>query len=68
MNYMTYQSRLTYIIELLEKESIVTPKIMSEKYECSTKTINRMIGHLRESGYNIKWCRKRKSYCLISNE
>ncbi|QNR25664.1 HTH domain-containing protein [Croceimicrobium hydrocarbonivorans] len=64
MDYITYQSRLSYIVELLEKEAVVTPVGMSEKYECSTKTINRMIAHLRESGYNIKWCRKRKSYCL----
>jgi biotin operon repressor len=64
MNYLTYQKRLAYLLELLTKEATVSPSIMSKKFECSTKTIKRMVTHLREDGYEIKWCRKKKSYVI----
>lgn len=65
MHYSLYHQRLDYIIELLSKEAFLTPQYLAEKFDCSPRTIRRMINDLRDIGYNIEWCKKQKSYILL---
>jgi biotin operon repressor len=59
MDYKTYAQRLDYLKELIEKGQLLSPKDLSEKFECSERTIRKMINDLRESGIEIKYSRKK---------
>jgi biotin operon repressor len=59
MDYKTYAQRLDYLKELIEKGQLSSPKDLSEKFECSERTISKMINDLRESGIEIKYSRKK---------
>jgi biotin operon repressor len=59
MDYKTYAQRLDYLKELIEKGQLSSPKDLSEKFECSERTIRKMINDLRESGIEIKYSRKK---------
>lgn len=62
MDYSTYQQRLCYILELLSRETPLTPVSLALKFDCSSRTIRRMINVLRDEGHPIGWCRNRKCY------
>ncbi len=62
MNYIDYTIRLKYVLELIEKGGLSSPKEVAERFECSEKTIRNMINVLREQGHNIKYSRISKKY------
>jgi len=64
MDYYTYSERLNYLLELIEKNRLISPKQIAESFDCSEKTIRRMINCLRLKGYSIKYCRKEMKYIL----
>ena len=64
MNYLKYNEKINYLLEMIEKERLTSMKQASEKFECSRSTIKRMIKTLREQGYLIKYCHKTKKYFL----
>ncbi len=64
MNYLTYNEKINYLLEMIEKERLTSMKQASEKFECSRSTIKRMIKTLREQGHSIKYCHKTKIYFL----
>jgi len=63
-NYLTYAKRLDYLLELIEKGWINTPKQISEKFNCSDKTARNLISRLRERGHFIDYCKFSKKYFL----
>jgi predicted DNA-binding transcriptional regulator YafY len=67
MDYITYSRRLTQILGRIESQRLESPKQIALSFGVSEKTIRRMINHLRESGYPIEYCRKRKKYLLRSH-
>lgn len=66
MNYLTYTERLNYLLEMIEKGQLLSLKQASDKFDCSERTIRRMINGLREQGHQIKYSRKNMIY-LIEN-
>ena len=64
MNYLTYNEKINYLLEMIEKGRLTSMKQASEKFECSKSTIKRMIKTLREQGQPIKYCPKTKKYFL----
>lgn len=64
MNYLTYTERLNYLLEMIEKEQLLSLKQASEKFECSQRTIIRMLNTLREKGHDIYYCKTTKKYFL----
>lgn len=64
MNYITYSERLEYLIDLIRKERIGSPKIVAERFGCSEKTIRNMINCLRNKGFEITYCKYNKKYLL----
>ncbi|MCD6090354.1 MAG: HTH domain-containing protein [Bacteroidales bacterium] len=64
MNFITYQKRLSYLLGLIEKESVHSPKQMARQFSCNEKTVRGMINKLREQGYEIAYSRKVKKYLL----
>jgi len=63
-DYLTYSKRLEYLLELIEKGWINTPKQICEKFNCCDKTARNMINRLRKSGFEIEYCKCRKKYYL----
>jgi len=65
MDYLTYAKRLRYTLELIKKGTLHSPNQLARKFDCSEKTVRRMINELRSEGYNIKYSRKYIKYILI---
>lgn len=62
MNYLTYTEKLNYLFEMIEKGQLLSLKQASEKFECSERTIKRMLKTLRMQGYNIEYCKSTKKF------
>lgn len=63
-DYVTYSKRLDYLVELIEKGCISTPKQISERFNCCDKTARNMINTLRDKGFEIEYCKCCKKYYL----
>ncbi len=50
MTPIEYLENITYILKLLKKEHSFTVKELTQKFNCSTKTIQRMFKELRAEG------------------
>lgn len=64
MNFITYQERLNYVLDLIEKGSLRSPKQVANQFFCNEETVREMINNLREQGYKIAYSRKVKKYLL----
>lgn len=64
MDYFTYWRRLEYLLELIEKERLSSPSDLTEKFECSERTVRKMINDLRRRGHSIKYSRNRAKYFI----
>ncbi len=64
MDYLTYSTRLDYLLELIEDGKLTSPKILAEKFDCSEKTVRNMINCLREKGFEIEYNKCIKKYYL----
>lgn len=64
MDYITYSERLDYLLEMIGKGRICSPKQISDKYDCCDKTARNMINRLREKGYEIEYCKTTYKYFL----
>jgi len=64
MDYIKYTQRLEYLLDLINKGQVSSPKIVAERFYCSEKTIRNMINRLREKGYNIYFSRGIKKYVV----
>lgn len=64
MDYLTYTEKLNYLIEMIQNERLISSKQASEKFNCSERTIRRMLQALREQGSQIKYCQKIKKYFI----
>ncbi|SHG64686.1 HTH domain-containing protein [Chryseolinea serpens] len=66
MNFLIYSERLAYLHDLAVKGGLRSPEQLCAKFECSERTIRRMIHHLRQRGVHIEYDKKRKKY-IVSN-
>jgi DeoR/GlpR family transcriptional regulator of sugar metabolism len=68
MDYRSYEQRLNYLVELLEKNRFRSLENMAERFSCSTRTIKRMLNHLRDRGHVIKYDRLQKKYFILKDK
>ncbi|MCB9211816.1 MAG: hypothetical protein H6609_20835 [Ignavibacteriales bacterium] len=68
MNFRERKQRLDYLLEMIEKGQCISLTQVAEKFNCCSKTVERMIFKLRKNGYNIKYCRKLEKYKLIDKK
>ncbi|MFP4367336.1 MAG: HTH domain-containing protein [Bacteroidales bacterium] len=64
MGYIEYHERLDYLLKLIKKDMVRSPKECAEKFNCSEKTIRNMINVLRSKGHKIYYNRYAKKYML----
>ncbi len=67
MNFLDYSEHLDYLLEMIEKGRISSPKQIAQKFNCCDKTARNMVNQLREKGYNIKYDRDSEKY-FIKND
>jgi DeoR/GlpR family transcriptional regulator of sugar metabolism len=68
MDYLSYEKRLEYILELIEKNRFRSIEQVAKSFNCSTRTIKRMLSHLREKGHQILYDRLEKKYHIKKEE
>ncbi|PIQ34956.1 MAG: hypothetical protein COW63_02800 [Bacteroidetes bacterium CG18_big_fil_WC_8_21_14_2_50_41_14] len=62
MDYISYTEKLNYLHEMIEKGQLLSLKQVSEKFDCSERTIQRMIHILRKQGYQIIYSKTNRKY------
>jgi len=68
MDYLSYEKRLEYILELIQRNRFRSIENVASGFGCSTRTVKRMISHLRETGHDIQYDRLEKKYYLKKEE
>ncbi|WP_429380301.1 helix-turn-helix domain-containing protein [Mucilaginibacter sp. UYCu711] len=68
MDYRSYEKRLDYILELIQKNRFRTIAAAAERFGCSTRTVKRMLDHLRDRGLDIRYDRLQKKYYIKVKE
>ncbi|MCB4807937.1 HTH domain-containing protein [Tamlana sp. 62-3] len=66
MTYRERKEKEQHILSLIEKERLICLEKVAQDYQCSKRTVERMIKELREEGNNIVFCRKRCKYFIDS--
>ncbi len=68
MDYRSYEKRLDYIVELITKNRFRSIEDAANRFSCSTRTIKRMLNHLRDRGHDIQYDRLQKKYFIKEKE
>lgn len=64
MDYDQYKQRLSYLTELASKGRLLSLGQVASHFDCSKRTVKRMIGHLRNKGISIKYNRTLKKFTI----
>jgi|CryBogDrversion2_7_1035282.scaffolds.fasta_scaffold63456_2 predicted DNA-binding transcriptional regulator YafY len=68
MDYRSYQIRLNYVLELIEKNRFISVESAAKRFSVSTRTVKRMLDHLRDQGHDVQYDRKKKKYFIKKEE
>lgn len=68
MDFLSYEKRLLYILELIEKDRFGSLEGVSKRFGCSSRTVKRMFSVLREKGHDIRYDRRKKKYFIKIDE
>jgi predicted DNA-binding transcriptional regulator YafY len=68
MDYRSYQIRLNYVLELIEKNRFISVESAAQRFSISTRTVKRMLDHLRDQGHDVQYDRKKKKYFIKKEE
>lgn len=64
MTYAERKEKESHLLYLIEHKRLSSLEKVANDYECSKRTIKRMLNSLREEGYHIIYCRKSNKYLL----
>ncbi|MBA3901762.1 MAG: HTH domain-containing protein [Bacteroidetes bacterium] len=62
MDFATYSVRLEYLLDMAIQDRLLSINQVSEKFNCSERTINRMLNALRDKGFDIEYCKRQKRF------
>ena len=65
MKFIERKQKVEYLLEMIEKDRCISLKQIAEKFECSERTVGRMIADLKEEGHEIHYCKSTKKYTKI---
>jgi DeoR/GlpR family transcriptional regulator of sugar metabolism len=68
MDYRSYEKRLDYVLELINKQRFRSVDEAAIRFGCSSRTVKRMLNHLRDRGYDIQYNRLEKKYFIKEKE
>lgn len=64
MTYSERKEKESHLLYLIEHKRLSSLEKVANDYDCSKRTIKRMLNSLRIEGYNIIYCRKSNKYLL----
>lgn len=64
MTYTERKEKEKYLLYLIEYERLISLGNVANDFECSVRTVKRMLGSLRNEGETIVYCRKNNNYLL----
>ena len=64
MTYAEKKEKEKYLLYLIEQQRLLNLRNIADEYNCSVRTIKRMLTNLRNEGYNICYCKARKRYYI----
>lgn len=64
MTYAERKEKEKHLLYLIEHNRLHCLKKMASDYDCSKRTIKRMLANLREEGYNIVYSRVSNKYVI----
>jgi len=64
MTYAERKEKESYLLYLIEHKRLNSLEKVAVDYNCSIRTIKRMLSGLRYEGYNIRYCRKSNKYFI----
>ncbi|WP_308990450.1 hypothetical protein QLS71_003070 [Mariniflexile litorale] len=64
MTYSERKEKENHLLYLIEHKRLSDLEKVANDYECSVRTIKRMISNLRNEGKTIMYCRKSNKYLL----
>ncbi|CAD0009624.1 hypothetical protein FLACHUCJ7_04316 [Flavobacterium chungangense] len=64
MTYTERKEKESYLLYLIEHKRLNSLEKVAGDYNCSIRTIKRMLNSLRYEGYNIRYCRKSNKYFM----
>ena len=62
MKFTERKKKLDYLLEMIEKGQCISTKQIAEKFNCSNRTVERMIAELKEEGIPIQYCKGSNKY------
>ena len=63
-NHFKVTAQQEYLLELIMKGRCISLEQTAKSFQCSKRTIKRMIAELREEGKNIKYSRSNMKFYL----
>lgn len=64
MTYSERKEKEKHLLYLIEQERLLSIEKVATDYNCSIRTIKRMLNDLRTDGNDIYYCRKCNKYLL----
>lgn len=64
MTYPERKEKEKHLLYLIEQERLFNLENVAKDYNCSVRTVKRMLENLRNEGENIAYCRKNNKYIL----
>lgn len=68
MRFNDKKQKLDYLLELIAKGNTGTVEVLYIRLFVQKRSLYRYINDLRELGYEISYCRLRKTYYLINEK
>lgn len=64
MTYSERKEKEKHLLYLIEHKRLHSLEKVANDYECSVRTVKRMLANLRGEGYDITYCRKDNKYLI----
>ena len=64
MTYTERKEKEKYLLYLIDYERLISLGNVANDFECSVRTVKRMLTSLRHEGYKICYCKKSNTYFL----
>jgi predicted DNA-binding transcriptional regulator YafY len=64
MTYSERKQKENHLLYLIKNERLYSLEKVASDYQCSVRTLKRMLNNLREEGYDIAYCRKKNNYFI----
>lgn len=68
MTYLEKKEKESHLLYLIKNQRLHSLEKTANNFECSTRTIKRMINDLRTEGFIISYCKKSNKYLIEEDQ